>query len=118
MLELYLEGDLDKEKYRSRKAAFDAQSAQLEQLRGAATREIDAIIDQISTIGGLIAKGAPKQRKDALAAMFERIEVDHRGEITRLAPREWAKPLFDNLPNKSPAEMAGPDVTSPIILPP
>lgn len=78
-------------------------------MRNAPTRDLDAILGKLASIGGMIAHGTPNQQKEALAAMFERIEVDHRGEITRLAPREWTKTLFDYLPNKSPAEMAGPD---------
>ena len=47
-----------------------------------------------------------------------RVEVDHRGELTRLVLRGWAKALFDSRTNESPAEMAGQDLSWVHPMPP
>jgi hypothetical protein len=70
---------------------------------GTAVRGFESVLARISTFGDVIARGTPSQQKDALAAMFERIEFDQAGRVSHLAPREWAKPLFNFLPNENPA---------------
>ena len=61
----------------------------------------------MSNIGSIVSRGRSAQQKDALRALFERIDVDSEGKIVRLAPRTWAKPLFGCLTKEDPAVTAG-----------
>jgi hypothetical protein len=108
LLELYLEDELDKETYREQKAQLDLQAQQLERMRNAGVEDTEDILLRMSSIGSIISRGTPAQQKDALRALFERIDVDSEGKIVRLAPRTWAKPLFGCLANENPAVEAGP----------
>jgi len=99
---------MDKETYRAQKAQLDLQAQQLERMRNAGVEDTEDILLRMSSIGSIIARGAPAQQKDALRALFERIDVDSEGQIVRLAPRAWAKPLFGCLANGNPAVEAGP----------
>ena len=107
LLDLYLEDELDKETYREQKAQLDLQAQQLERMRNAGAEDAADILRRISTIGSIISRGRPAQQKDALRALFDRIDVDSEGRIVRLAPRAWAKPLFSGLTKEDPASTAG-----------
>ena len=107
LLELYLEDELDKETYREQKAQLDLQAQQLERMRNAGVEDTEDILLRMSSIGSIISRGTPAQQKDALRALFERIDVDSEGKIVRLAPRAWAKPLFGCLAKENPAVVAG-----------
>jgi hypothetical protein len=108
LLELYLEDELDKETYREQKAQLDLQAQQLERMRNAGVEDTEDILLRMSSIGSIVSRGTPAQRKDALRALFERIDVDSEGQIVRLAPRTWAEPLFGCLAKENPAAEAGP----------
>lgn len=107
LLELYLEDELDKEIYRAQQAQFDLQAQQLERMRNARAEDTEDILLRISSIGSIISRGAPAQQKDALRALFDRVEVDSEGRIVRLEPRAWAKPLFGGLTKENPVVEAG-----------
>ena len=76
------------------------------------------MLARISSIGTVIARGTSSQQKETLAAMFERIEVDHKGEVTHLAPRKWATALFDLMPKEDPASAAGSNSSLVHLVPP
>lgn len=103
LLELYLEDELEKETYREQKALLDLQAQQLERMRNARAEDTEDILLRISSIGSIIAGGTPVQQKDALRALFDRVEVDSEGRIVRLEPRAWAKSLFSGLTKEDPA---------------
>jgi len=107
LLELYLEAELDKETYREQKAQLDLQAQQLERMRNAGAEDTEDILLRISTIGSIISRGTPAQQKDALRALFDRIDIDNEGRIVGLEPRSWAKPLFSGLTTTNPAGEAG-----------
>jgi hypothetical protein len=107
LLELCLEDDLDKESYREQKAQLDLQAQQLERMRNSIVEDTEVILFRILSIGSIISRGTPAQQKDALRALFNRIDVDNQGQIVRLEPRAWAKPLFGCLTKENPAGEAG-----------
>jgi hypothetical protein len=76
-------------------------------MRNSGVEDTEDILLRMSSIGSIISRGTPAQQKDALRALFERIDVDSEGKIVRLAPRTWAKPLFGCLANENPAVEAG-----------
>ncbi|MCX6033037.1 MAG: hypothetical protein NT169_27605 [Chloroflexi bacterium] len=108
LLELYLEDELDKETYRERKAQLDLQADQLERMQNAGAEDTEDILLRVSSIGSIISRGTPAQQKEALRAIFDRIEVDNEGRIVRLVPRTWVKSLFGCLTKENPAVEAGP----------
>ena len=118
LLELYLEDGLDKGTYRERKAQLDLQAGQLERMRKAGAEDSEGILYRSSSIGSIISRGTPAQPKDALRALFERIDVDSEGRSVRLAPRAWAKPLFGCLTNENPTVEAGPNSSWVHDMPP
>ncbi len=117
LLALYLEDELDKETYREQKALLDLQARQLERMRNARTEDTEDILLRISSIGSIISRGTPAQQKDALRALFDRVEVDSEGRIVRLEPRTWAKPLFGGLTKENPAIEADPTQAGYMICP-
>jgi hypothetical protein len=54
-------------------------------------------LDQLDNLTDVLKRGSPGQQKRAIAAVFERIEVDLEGEIKECKPRPWFAPFFTDL---------------------
>jgi hypothetical protein len=55
--------------------------------------DLDVVLEQLGTIGDILASGSPQQQRRALVDLFERIEVGLRGNITAMYPKGWAQAL-------------------------
>jgi len=53
---------MDKETYRAQKAQLDLQAQQLERMRNAGVENTEVILLRMSSIGSIIARGAPAQQ--------------------------------------------------------
>ena len=95
--ELYLEGDITRQEYTTRRAALQAQINQWIAKLGPADYNIAGVFDELSNLAETLQRGTPGQQKRVINAVFERIEVGLDGEIKRAEPRPWFAPLFVDL---------------------
>ncbi len=95
--ELYVEGDINRKEYTTRKAALQVTIAEWAAKLGPLDYNIEAILDQLDDLAAILAKGTPGQQKRAINAVFARIEVGLDGEIKKAEPRAWFAPLFADL---------------------
>ena len=95
--DLYVEGDLDRKDYTTRRADLQVTIANWAAKLGPLDYNLEAVLDQLDNLADVLAKGAPGQQKRAVNAVFERIEVGLDGEIKRAKPKPWFAPLFEDL---------------------
>ena len=95
--ELYLEGDMNREEYKARKATIQTQIAEWEAKLGPVDYDIEGILAKLNTLAEMLAQGTQEQQKRAINAAFERIEVGLDGEIKKAVPKPWFQPLFHDL---------------------
>ncbi len=94
--ELRIEGEITKAEYDRRKREYAAELARQQTILRAApgsVRGLETLLSKIDPIAKVIRAGSPEQRKVVLRTLFERIE-QRDGRLTRIVPREWAKPFF------------------------
>jgi site-specific DNA recombinase len=106
--ELYVEGDLSREEYTSRRAALQDAIAEWTAKLGPLDYNVEAMLDQLEDLADILARGTPGQQKRAVNAVFERIEVGLNGEIKRAEPKPWFAPLFADLATALNGGLAGP----------
>jgi len=95
--ELYLEGDITRQEYATRKTALQTQIDQWITKLGPADYNIAGVFDELSNLAETLQRGTPGQQKRVINAVFERIEVGLDGEMKRAEPRPWFAPLFVDL---------------------
>jgi site-specific DNA recombinase len=95
--ELYIEGDLDRKEYTTRRASLQVTITEWASKLGPMDYNIEAILDQLGDLAAVLARGTPGQQKRAVNAVFERIGVGLDGEIKRAEPKLWFAPLFADL---------------------
>jgi len=94
--EMRIEGELGREEYYRRKEATLEALAELPAVPQRQTG-IDwrAVLARLEAMGELLAESSPAFQKQAINALFRRIEVDvERGEVVRVEPRAWCKGFF------------------------
>jgi len=95
--ELYIEGDLDKEAYKSRRAVVETEIVELQATTSARTpSDLRSLTHQI--VGQLrqLSSTNPQTQKTIIHNLIERLEISQR-EIVRLTPTPKAAPFFSNL---------------------
>jgi DNA invertase Pin-like site-specific DNA recombinase len=92
--ELYVLGDVSREEYLLARSGLLRQIEELEQQLGAKDYPLEAVLAQVDKVGAMLREGTRQQQKRAMALVFDRIEVSLEGKIERVAPKEWARPLF------------------------
>ncbi len=95
--ELYIEGDLDKAIYKSRRAVVEAEIVKLQAVTSVRTSAelrslTDDIVDQLS----LLPNGTPQTKKRVIHNLVERLEISQR-KVVRLVPTPQAAPFFISL---------------------
>jgi len=90
--ELRIEGEIDREEYYRRKEKIEATIAEAEARlswlpNGRTTRDLLARIDHVAEV---IATGTPRQQKEIMNTLFERIE-QRDGQIERFTLQLWAR---------------------------
>ena len=54
-----------------------------------------AVMAKLEAMGELVAEASPGLQKEAINAMFQRIEVDlSTREVVSVRPRVWCRPFF------------------------
>ena len=95
--ELYIEGDLDKATYRSRRAVVGAEIAKLQAATSIRTRaDLRSLTDEIIEQLGLLPNGSPQTKKSVIHRLVERLEISQR-KIVRLVPTAKVAPFFTSL---------------------
>lgn len=96
--EMRLEGEVDREAYRSRKAEITDVIEDLEAQLGSPEYDVEAALAQIENLGEVIKRGDPGQQRRALAAMFEHVEVSvDTKDLARIVPKPWFQLFFRDL---------------------
>ena len=93
--EMRLEGEYSKEEYAIRKSQLLQELQKWEQ--GQADYDLDRALLDLSNVAEILRQGPPAAQKKAIHSIFERIEVNERGQITKAVPRQWCRPLFVTL---------------------
>jgi site-specific DNA recombinase len=96
MKQLYIEGDIDRAQYDQQKRAT---SAALDELRGKLDPRplsLDAVFQELDSLADILAHGTPKEQRRAIADLFERIEVDLTGQISKMVVRDWVRAIFQD----------------------
>lgn len=93
--DLYLDGEISKQRYRTRKADIDQAIAEIEQKLYNATQTVNfgQVIDRMTTTLNKIPLATPETKKALINSIYERLDVCN-GEITHTIPRPWAQPFF------------------------
>ena len=94
--EMRLEGEYSKEEYEAKKGPL-VQELQKWGQAGRSDYNLDRALLDLSNMAEILRQGPPAAQKKALHSLFERIEVNAQGEITKAIPREWCRPLFSTL---------------------
>jgi DNA invertase Pin-like site-specific DNA recombinase len=94
--ELYIEGDIGKEQFDRQRRATRIALDELQTKTGAQTISLDAVFEQLDSLAAILAAGTPLQQRRALADLFERIEVDFRGNIGKMIPQDWVCVVFQS----------------------
>jgi len=93
--EMRLEGEYSKEEYKAKKSQLVRELQKWEQ--GQAYYNLDRALLDLSNVAEILRQGPPAAQKKGIHSIFERIEVDERGQITKAVPRPWCRPLFVTL---------------------
>lgn len=105
--EMRLEGEVDRDEYRSRKAEITDIIKDLETQLGSPEYDAGAALRHMENIAEVIREGDPSQQKRALATMFERIEVSAtHHKLARVVPRRWFGLFFEDLTSLVEVERA------------
>lgn len=94
--EMRLEGEYSKEEYAVRKNQLQQELQKWEQA-GRSDYNLDRALLDLSNVAEILRQGPPAAQKKAIHSIFERIEVNGQGEITKAIPRGWCRPLFITL---------------------
>ena len=94
--EMRLEGEYSKAEYEARKGQL-MQELQKWGRAGRSDYNLDQALLDLSNLAEILRQGPPAAQKKAIHSLFERIEVNGEGEITRAVPREWCRHLFVTL---------------------
>jgi hypothetical protein len=78
-----LEQDISREDYLARKTAIQAQIAEWSAKRSPIEYDISGICEKLSNLAELLGQGTRKQQKQVINAVFDRIEVNFEGKITK-----------------------------------
>lgn len=93
--EMRLEGEFDREEYRSRKGEIEGVIEGLEARLGGPEYDAEAAVARLSDVGEVVRSGEPVQRRRALRAVFERVEVSVESRrVVRVVPRRWFALFF------------------------
>jgi site-specific DNA recombinase len=106
--ELYIEGDLDREEYTTRRAELRTTIEEWIVKLGSPGYDVTKILDQLDDLATLLARGTPGQQKRMVNAVFARIEVGIDGQIKRAEPKPWFAPLFADLAATLDGALEGP----------
>jgi hypothetical protein len=93
--DLYLNGDIDRGRYRNRKVEIDQTIARFEDDLYAASQTLNFkhVIHRITSTLNQLSDATPETKKTLVNSVIERLEIGG-GEIVHLMPRPWAKPFF------------------------
>ncbi|MCC7208338.1 MAG: recombinase family protein [Anaerolineae bacterium] len=96
LVDLLLDGQIQRTHYNERYTELDRA---LKSARAELTKEgdVERIMSTLSDLGSAIMLMTPENRKRAIHKLFERVEFDEKGEITRISLREWARQAFGEL---------------------
>lgn len=93
--EMRLEGEYSKEEYAVRKRQLLQELQRWEQARP--DYSPDRTLLDLNNVAEILRQGPPVAKKRAIHSIFERIEVNGEGVITKAVPRQWCRPLFVTL---------------------
>lgn len=116
--DLYLDGEIDKERYKLRKVEILQKINELEAqiYTDEPAMNLDETIDRLLETLGKIAEGEPETQKVLINSTFERIEIIG-GKVGKYVPRAWAKAFFD-VSSKVGQRPTRPTVrTNPVLSP-
>lgn len=91
--EMRLEGEYSKAEYEAKKGQL-MQELQKWGQAGRSDYNLDRVLLDLGNMAEILRQGPPAAQKKALHSLFERIEVNEEGEITKAVHREWCRPLF------------------------
>ena len=95
--ELYIEGDLDKASYKSRRAVVEAEIAKLHATASIRTpADLRSLTDEVIEQLGQLPSGSPQTKKSVIHNLVERLEISQR-KIVRLVATPQVAPFFTNL---------------------
>jgi hypothetical protein len=95
--ELYIEGDLEKSVYKSRRVAVEIEIEKLKAATSVRTpAELRSLTGEIVEKLRLLANGTPQTKKTVIHTLVERLEISQR-KIVRLVPTAKAAPFFTAL---------------------
>lgn len=93
--DLYLDAEIDKPRYHTRKTELTGQIANLEDrlYKSSQLTNFSHILSRITSTLQHIPTAPPETKKTLLLSVFERLDTSG-GQIIHLTPRPWAKPFF------------------------
>jgi DNA invertase Pin-like site-specific DNA recombinase len=95
--ELYIEGDLEKSTYKSRRTVVETEIAKLKAATSVRTpAELRSLTGEIVDQLRLLQNGTPQTKKTVIHSLVERLEISQR-KIVRLVPTAKAAPFFARL---------------------
>ena len=94
--DLYLDGEIDKDRYKLRKLEISQRIKQLESevYTDEPIMNLGETVTQLLETLSRIDAGEPETQKILINSVFERIEIIG-GKVGRYTPREWARVFFD-----------------------
>jgi len=93
--DMYLDGDIDKERYRQRKGELQQAIAGLEDQLYTATQTVNftQVYNRVVSALNQLADSSCETQKTLINSIVEKIDVGN-GKILHLTPRPWARPFF------------------------
>lgn len=119
----YALGEISEDTYRALAAEFSGGLGALHITHAVPKDRVDRAIDALNELGVAFGRATPRQKNMLLTAMFERIDLDERGEVCAVHPRKWAHEAFGALLRgwhgaygyQSPSEqLLSPNLVTPI----
>lgn len=96
LVDLYLDGEVDRPVYVEKRREIAVRIEQVKvQLPVDDSDELSHVVERMEgLIGALSAEMEPRQKKEFINGLFERVEIAG-GQVVRMVPRTWVRPWLD-----------------------
>lgn len=93
--DMYLDGDIDRDRYRQRKSDLTQKIAEIEDKLYTASHTVnfDQVYERIINTLNRLDSAKPETQKALINSLIERLDVGS-SQVVHLQPRPWAKPFF------------------------
>lgn len=93
----YALGEIDDNTYHALASEFSGGLGELHIVQSVPKNKIDSAIEALNEIGSAFKRATGRQKNMLISAMFERVELDERGDISAVTPHKWASEAFGSL---------------------